>query len=154
MTELFQQTPSWIWWLVLSILLLILEIFVPTFVLVWFALGALLAVIVALIPGLGDQIAVQAAFFGLGSLAGLALLRPYLRSRTDTGADARELNDAETNMLGATGVLTQAIEGGQGRARVGDTTWTVTGPDLPVKTRIRVTSVEGIKLGVKADDAY
>ena len=152
MSDLFIQTPLWIWWLILAILLVIFEIFVPSFVLIWFALGALAALGVALIPGI--SLSIQVAAFALASVAGLFLLRPYLRARNDLGEDGRELNNFEVNLVGASGVLTDAIIGGKGRARVGDSTWTVTGPDLPVKTRIRVTSVDGIKLEVKADDAY
>ena len=152
MSKIFSQTPLWIWWLVFSVLLVIVEIFVPTFVLIWFALGALGAMAAALIPGVTFPI--QLAVFSLTSLGGLLLLRPYLRARGTLDEDGRELNNFEVNLVGASGVLTQAIEGGKGRARIGDSTWTVTGPDLPVKARIRVTSVDGIKLGVKADDAY
>lgn len=152
MTEIFSQTPAWIWWLILSVLLVIFEIFAPSFVLIWFALGALAALLAALVPGL--NFAVELAVFGLASLAGLFLLRPYVRARSDQREDGRELNNFEANLVGASGVVTEAIEGGKGRARIGDSTWTVEGPDLPIKTRIRVTSVDGIKLGVKADDAY
>ena len=152
MTDLFVQTPSWIWWLILAILLVIFEIFLPSFVLIWFALGALAALGVALIPDV--PMGVQIATFGVASVAGLFLLRPYLKARNDLGEDGRELNNFEANLVGASGVLTEAIEGGKGRARIGDATWTVTGPDLPANARIRVTSVDGIRLGVKADDAY
>ena len=150
--DIFAQTPLWVWWLVLAILLVIVEIFVPSFVLIWFALGSLAALIAALIPGI--ELPVQLAVFGLASLAGLLLLRPYLKARNDLDEDGRELNNFEINLVGASGVLVAPIEGGKGRARIGDTTWTVTGTDLPKKTRIRVTSVDGITLGVKADDAY
>ena len=152
MTDVFSQTPAWIWWLIFSILLVIFEIFVPSFVLIWFAMGALAALIAALIPGV--PFAAELGVFGVASLAGLFLLRPYVGARNDMREDGRELNNFESNLVGSSGVLTEAIEGGKGRARIGDSTWTVEGPDLPVKTRIRVTSVDGIKLGVKADDAY
>lgn len=152
MLDTFAQTPLWIWWLVLGILLVIVEIFAPSFVLIWFAVGALAALIAALIPGI--DLPIQLVVFGLASLAGLFLLRPYVKARNDLGEDGRELNNFETNLVGSSGVLVEPIEGGKGRARIGDSTWTVTGPDLPKKTRIRVTSVDGIQLGVKADDAY
>ncbi len=152
MLDTFAQTPLWIWWLVLAILLVIVEIFAPSFVLIWFAVGALAALIAALIPGI--DLPLQLVVFGLASLAGLFLLRPYVKARNDLGEDGRELNNFEVNLVGSSGVLVEPIEGGKGRARIGDSTWTVTGPDLPNKTRIRVTSVDGIRLGVKADDAY
>ena len=152
MLDTFAQTPLWIWWLLIAILLVILEIFVPTFVLFWFAVGAAAALIAALIPGVTFPI--QLVIFAIASIGGLFLLRPYFKARSDLREDGRELNNFEVNLVGSSGVLTEAIEGGKGRARIGDSTWTVTGPDLPVKSRIRVTSVDGIRLGVKADDAY
>ena len=152
MLDIMSQTPLWIWWLILAILLLVFEIFLPSLLLIWFAIGAAVALGVALIPSAG--LGIQLAVFGLASLVGLLIARPYIKARNDAGEEGRELNDFTANLVGASGILTQAIEGGKGRARIGDTTWTVTGPDLPVKTRIRVTSVDGIRLGVKADDAF
>lgn len=146
------ETP-WIWWLLLAVVLLIIEIFAPSAILMWFALGALVAMVAALIPGL-DSLAVQLAVFAAASLAGLFILRPYVKARSADAGDGREVNDFAEHLVGASGVIVDAIEGGKGRARIGDTTWTVTGPDLPKKARIRVTSVEGTRLGVKADDAY
>ena len=142
----------WMWWLLLAALLAILEIFVPGTVLIWFALGALLAMVAAFVPGL--DLTVQLLIFAAGSLAGLALLRPHIMAKRDADEDNREVNEFEQHLIGSSGVLVEPIVGGKGRARVGDTTWTVTGPDLPKKTRIRVTSVDGIRLGVKADSAY
>ena len=145
------DTPVWTWWLVLSIFLIILEIFAPSFVLIWFAIGAGVALLGALIPGVG--FGVQIGLFILASVAGLLLLRPLLRSRSNAAEDDRELNRFDTNLVGSPGTLTQAIQGGQGRARVGDSTWTVTGPDLPIQTPIRVISVHGIMLEVRPDDS-
>ncbi|MGB0717868.1 MAG: NfeD family protein [Alphaproteobacteria bacterium] len=150
--ENFAQTPIWIGWLLLSILLLIIEIFIPSFVLIWFAIGAAAALVASLFPGL--DLGFQIAIFGVASVAGLFGLRPFLKARNSDAEDNRELNNFSVNVVGAPGVLTEAITSGQGRARVGDSTWTVTGPDLPVKTRIRVVSVEGVTLNVKADDPY
>ena len=145
------ETP-WLWWLLLAVLLVIAEIFAPSAILIWFALGALAAMVAALIPGL--DLPWQLAAFALASLAGLLVLRPYLKARSSDVEDGREVNDFSANLVGSSGVIVDAIEGGKGRARIGDTTWSVTGPDLPVKARIRVTSVDGTRLGVRADDAY
>ena len=149
--EIFTHTPLWIGWLVFAIALVILEIFVPSFVLIWFAIGALVALVGALIPGLG--LGVQIGLFALASVAGVFLLRPYLRAGSNALEDDRELNRFEANLVGSPGVVTEAIKGGQGRARVRDSTWTVVGADMPAKTRIRVASVKGIVLEVKPETA-
>ena len=152
MTEIFSQTPLWSWWLILGILLVIFDIFISSLILIWFAFGALCAMIFALIPNVTFPF--QLTCFGIASLVGLFLLRPYIKASNDVTQDKRELNNFKVNLVGSSGILTEAIEGGRGRARIGDSTWTVTGPELPAKTRIRVTSVDGIKLGVKADSVY
>jgi membrane protein implicated in regulation of membrane protease activity len=41
-------------------------------------------------------------------------------------------------MIGKTGVVLDAISGGQGRIKVGETTWRATGPDLPAGTKVKV----------------
>ena len=115
----------WIWWLLIAAFLAILEIFVPSTLLIWFALGAVLAMVTSLIPGL--DLTVQLLVFAAGSLAGLVLLRPYIMAKRDTDEDHREVNEFEQNLVGTGGVLVEPIEGGKGRARIGDTTWTVTG---------------------------
>ena len=121
--------------------------FYPSTLLIWFALGAVLAMGTALIPGL--ELNVQLIVFALGSLGRLALLRPYILAKRDADEENREVNEFDQALIGIMGVLVEPIVGGKGRARIGDTTWIVTGPDLPKKTRIRVTSVDGIRLGVK-----
>ncbi len=149
--EFLAQTPLWIWWLVFAIVLVILETVVSGFVLIWFALGALVTLVGALIPGLG--ISAQIGLFALASVAGVFLLRPYLRAGSNVLEDDRELNRFEANLVGSPGIVTEAIKGGQGRARVGDSTWTVVGADMPAKTSIRVVSVKGIVLEVMPDAA-
>ena len=125
----------WIWWLLIAVFMAILEIFIPSTLLIWFALGAVLAMGTALIPGL--ELSVQLIVFALGSLSGLAPLRPYILARRDAGEDNREVNEFDQTLVGSSGVLVDPIVGGKGRARIGDTTWTVTGPDLPQKTHPR-----------------
>ena len=47
--------------------------------------------------------------------------------------------------------LDQAIVGGRGRVRIGDSSWIAEGPDLPAGTRVRVVAVEGVVLKVQAE---
>ncbi len=39
--------------------------------------------------------------------------------------------------------------GGQGRVKLGDGSWAVTGPDMAAGSRVRVTEVRGTELGVE-----
>ncbi len=46
--------------------------------------------------------------------------------------------------------ITQAIENGRGRAKVGDGEWPVRGPDVAEGTKVRVISADGGMLVVEA----
>jgi membrane protein implicated in regulation of membrane protease activity len=47
-------------------------------------------------------------------------------------------------------VVTQAIEGGEGRVRIADGEWLANGPDCPAGTRVRIAGVSGACLAVEA----
>lgn len=59
------------------------------------------------------------------------------------------LNARGHHLCGRVAVLEQAIAGGRGRIRIGDSAWSVTGPDLPVGTTVRVTGCQGVVLTVE-----
>src|SRR3546814_19629858 len=52
------------------------------------------------------------------------------------------LNDRAARLIGDIVVVTDAIENGAGRVRVGDGTWPAHGPDMPAGTQVRVTGIE------------
>jgi membrane protein implicated in regulation of membrane protease activity len=60
-----------------------------------------------------------------------------------------DLNVRGQQYVGRSLVVEQAIEGGRGRVRVGDTLWAAEGPDVPVGTRVTVTGARGTVLVVE-----
>jgi membrane protein implicated in regulation of membrane protease activity len=46
-------------------------------------------------------------------------------------------------------VLDQPILGGRGRVKLGDGSWTVTGPDMVAGAKVRVAAVSGTELRVE-----
>ncbi|TIU25428.1 MAG: NfeD family protein, partial [Mesorhizobium sp.] len=50
------------------------------------------------------------------------------------------LNRRGAQMVGRTATLSEPIQNGRGRIRLGDTLWRVSGPDLPAGTQVRVTA--------------
>ena len=118
MLELIVQNMS-IVWLALMVLLLIIEAATAGLTCIWFALGALAALIAALF---GAQIWLQALWFLAVSLLSLWLTRPlalkYLNSRkVATNAD---------RVVGAEGVVTEAIDNiaGTGAVKLDGKEWT------------------------------
>ncbi|GLS34086.1 hypothetical protein SAMN04488498_107196 [Mesorhizobium albiziae] len=126
-------------WMVLGLALLVLEIIVPGFFLLWIGIAALITGAVSLL--LWDAGAwvwqVQVLLF-----LGLSLVAAYLGNKVMGGAkektDQPLLNRRGEQMIGRIATLTEPITDGRGRIRIGDTMWRVSGPDLPVGAKVRV----------------
>jgi membrane protein implicated in regulation of membrane protease activity len=63
-------------------------------------------------------------------------------------ADAN-LNARGDSLVGRTIVLDTPILGGQGRVKLGDGSWTITGPDMAAGSRVRVAACSGNELRVE-----
>ncbi|GAA1554236.1 NfeD family protein [Actinomadura kijaniata] len=132
---------AWVVWLFVAALLGVAELLTLTLVLGLLAVAALLA---GLTGAVGLPLAAQAAVFAIGSVAGLAVVRPVARRHITqppllrSGADALVGREAVT--------LTQVTRDG-GRARIGGEEWTVRpyDPDavIPAGTVTDVLAIEG-----------
>ena len=133
-------------WLGLSVLFLFLEGVSVAVISLWFSLGALAAMVTAL---LGGELWLQIAVFLVVSGALLALMRPVLRKYFTPKL-------AKTNVdsvIGAEGLVTEEIENlaAQGRVKIGGMYWAARSTDgdpLAVDTKIKVDRVEGVKVFV------
>ena len=135
-------------WLVLMIILLVVEGVVPGLVSIWFALGALAALLSAIV---GAPLWLQVVWFLVISVASLILTRPlakkYVNSKTTTtNADM---------LIGQECVVTEAIDNvlGLGAVTVGGKVWTARTEDADIKAEVgqtmTVVRIEGVKLIVK-----
>ena len=135
-------------WLVIALVLLILEAVTVQMVSIWFCVGAVAAVIAAI---LGGSVAVQIIVFVAVSGLTLAFTRKFVKKvlhvkKTPTNADS---------VIGAVGQVIEAIddEAATGRVRVEGTDWTARTPDgscLPEGTKVKVKAISGVKLMVTA----
>jgi len=64
-------------------------------------------------------------------------------------SDQPDLNQRADQLVGRVLVLAEAIEGGRGRVRVGDTVWQVEGPDLPCGAEVKVAAAKATLLQVE-----
>jgi membrane protein implicated in regulation of membrane protease activity len=134
------------WWLALGLLLAIAEMLIPGVFLIWLALAALVTGIVAWLVPIG--VPVQIGLFAVLAIAAVFTGKRYLASNPIEPADPK-MNDRGARLIGDTVTVTQAIDGGTGRVRHGDSEWQVKGPDAAPGTRMRVSGHDGAVLMVE-----
>lgn len=138
----------WIIWLVLFVTMLIIEAIGPALVSIWFALGAVIALILSFIPEVAWWI--EVIVFVVISIATLLALRPILRRYI-------KRNNYNTNIDSFTGKRGYVIEDitylRPGAVKIGDVSWTAIPANKDEKIVeneiIEVVAVNGNKLIVK-----
>lgn len=137
----------WYWW-ALAAVLLVFEMTLPGVVFLFLAIGAAASGVVLLVvpeTSIEWQLTVFAVFAAASALALRPIFRRLQQSRTGEAA----LNARGKSMVGRTIVLDQPILGGRGRVKLGDGSWSVTGPDMAAGSRVRVAAVDGTELRVE-----
>lgn len=130
-------------WLALMVLFLIVESTTVTTISLWFAGGALAAMIVSL---LGGAVWLQVVVFLVVSGVLLAALRPIVKKHF-TPKLSRTNVDA---VIGTQGYVTTAVDNltAQGQVKLGGMEWTARSSDgspIPEGTLVQVDKVEGVK---------
>ncbi|AWM88360.1 NfeD family protein [Microvirga sp. 17 mud 1-3] len=133
-------------WILLGLILAVIELLAPGVFFIWLALAALATGVVDAVFGLSWQAAslLFAVLCVVMVLVGRAVMRPLLQQ--DTGAD--HLNRRGQSLVGRVFVLETPIKDGEGRIRVDDSSWRVTGADRFAGAKVRVVRVEGSTLVV------
>ncbi|HVY19082.1 MAG TPA: NfeD family protein [Bauldia sp.] len=132
-------------WIIAGLILLGVEILAPGNVFVWFGVAALITGGFVYFTDFGWQI--DALLFVVLAVVLVIAGRRYF-SWHRAPSEQPFLNQRAAGLIGRNSVLAEPITGGQGRIRIDDTTWRVTGPDLPSGTRIRVAAADGAVLNV------
>ena len=154
LSQILSMTGPWVW-VILGLVLLGLEILVPSTLLLWPALAALVVGAITLITGLDSTYwpwQAQTFVFLALSVAFAWIGRRYLASRKLDESDHPNLNERGAQLIGQTALLTIPIENGQGRAKFGDSSWTVRGPDTEAGEKVRVIGNDGSVLLVESAD--
>ena len=136
-------------WFVASVVLIILEVFSPAAFFLWLGIAAACVGLVLMIwPELSWPM--QVILFALFSLTSVVLGRSYLK-RHPIATDEPTLNRRGEQYVGRVFTLLEPVVNGQGKIRVDDTTWKISGADCPAGTKVRVTGVDGVVLRVECD---
>ena len=146
MIENLDQIVYWHWW-VFGLAMLILEAFFPGAIFLWMAISAAVVGLVALvIPAMGWEMEfVLFAVLSVSTVVGWKKYRPHAAA-----TDRPMLNRRGEQYVGRSFTLSEPIVNGIGKLSVDDTTWRISGADLPAGRKVQVTGVDGTTLRVEA----
>ena len=133
-------------WLILMVAFLAVEAATVTVVSLWFAAGALAALVASL---LGGAIWLQIALFLAVSAIALTTLRPLVRKYLTPKLTATNVD----SVIGSTGLVTAPIDNvaASGQVKLGAMEWTArstSGTPIPQGTLVKVDKIEGVKVFV------
>ncbi len=149
MSALLTNLAPW-HWLLAAVVLMIAETLLPGSLLLWFGTGAAVtAALLWLMPAFPWQ--AQWLCFALVSIASIYIVRRY-RDRHPEQNSHPTLNQRGQSYVGRRYTLTEPIADGVGKLHVDDSSWKVSGENLPAGTHVRVVGVDGTVLKVARDD--
>ena len=141
----FLTTYSWIFWLALILIFVIIEVSTVDFTFLMIALGSLAGLIAGLF---GVQWWAQVIVAGVVALALIFFVRPALKRALSKGGDATPSNVAA--LLGLGGTVTTDFVAGQGHVKLANgETWTAKlsgltdAETIDAGDRVVVTAIEG-----------
>lgn len=135
----------WVW-IAIGLILAALELLVPGVYLIWLAVAAIVTGLLTL--GLDLGLPAQIIVFVSTSLIAAYSARRFLRDSPIESTDPL-LNQRGSRLVGETAIVTQALDGGTGRIKYGDSEWIARGPDLEIGTRVRIIGSDGAILLVE-----
>ncbi|RLA38196.1 MAG: NfeD family protein [Gammaproteobacteria bacterium] len=144
--EFLQHATHWHWW-VLAVFLIILEVFSPAAFFLWMGVAAGVTGFAVLAqPELGWEY--QLLIFALFSVVSIVSWRRYL-VRHPIQTDQPSLNRRGEQYVDRLFTLEEPIVNGQGRIKVDDSTWKISGTDCAQGAKVRVVGVDGVILLVE-----
>ena len=139
----------WVIWLVIAIIILIIEAVTTGLATLWFAVGAIVAMIMDLC---GAPLAAQIIVMAVVSIVSFALCMIWVRPKLET---LRKKNVQRTNadrLIGREGVVIVPLNGteGKGQVKVDGQIWSAKADtDIAEGIKVVVRSIEGVKLVVE-----
>jgi membrane protein implicated in regulation of membrane protease activity len=133
-------------WFIVAVALFALETIVPGVHFIWFGVAA----VIVGAHGLTVDIAWewQLITFAIISCITVFLARRYAAPDVAT-SDEPDLNTRAAQYVGRVVTVEDAIAGGRGKVRVGDTLWNAQGPDAARGARVKITGTSGTCLLVE-----
>lgn len=147
MEEIFTSMPYW-YWIAFGAVLLILEVFVPSTLLLWPGLAAILVGFVSMAaPAIPEPYLMLA--WGVGSIV-LVVAWLAWRKKNKKDIPINNINRRGDQIVGRHFTLTKDIVNGSGELHIDDTRWKIVADvDLSAGAKVKVVSVEGTSLKVE-----
>lgn len=145
MTFLLTMTP---WhWLSAAVLLLVIEMMVGSYYLLWVSFAAFLTAILQWF--FGFDWGIQMVVFSTAAILSVIAWYIYDKKRDKT-KPRPNLNKRGHQYIGRTFQLSQPIVNGVGKINVDDSSWKVKGEDAKAGTPVRVKDIDGTVLIVES----
>ncbi len=132
-------------WLIIFIFLIFVEIATINLVSIWFAIGAIASCILSIYV---DNLIIQLGCFVITSTICLILTKSIISKIKNHKITPTNLD----RVIGDIGIVTEDIdEFNNGEVKVDGKTWTATSKEtLKVGTKVKIVSINGVKLNVKS----
>lgn len=132
-------------WLIIFIFLIFVEIATVNLVSIWFAIGAMASCILSIYV---DNLIIQLGCFVITSTICLILTKSIISKIKSHKIIPTNLD----RVIGDIGIVTEDIdEFNNGEVKVDGKTWTATSKEnLKVGTKVKIVSINGVKLNVKS----
>ena len=132
-------------WLIIFIFLIFVEMATVNLVSIWFAIGAIASCILSIYV---DNLIIQLGCFVITSTICLILTKSIISKIKNHKITPTNLD----RVIGDIGIVTEDIdEFNNGEVKVDGKTWTATSKEtLNVGTKVKIVSINGVKLNVKS----
>ena len=139
----------WQFWVILAGIFFVIEAATIGFLVFWFGIGALIAMVVSLFT---SSLAIQTTVFILSSTILLFFTRPLVNKLIYKKDD-----DVQTNafsIIGKKGIVTKTIDpiSGQGQVKIGTETWSAKSADevkIEKGLEVEVLDIDGVRAVVR-----
>lgn len=150
--SLIQALGPWTW-VAVGLLILGVEIMMPSTFLLWPGLSALVVGLITLILGTDSAIwpwQAQVLVFLILSVVIAIVGKRIMKNKDYNKSENPNLNERGAQLIGQTAILADPIANGMGRVKIGDTTWRVKGDDTKAGTKVTVVDYDAGTLIVKS----
>lgn len=134
----------WQFWLIAAGIFFIIEIATVGFLVFWFGIGALIAMVVSIFV---PNVYIQALVFIVSSTLLIFFTKPFVNKFVNK---EKTIATNAYSIIGRTGIVTKEINDlkGTGQVKIGGETWsakTLSEETIPEDTEIEVVKIDGVK---------